>query len=509
MTTDTAAAPRQRRGRRTAVDIAIAVALGAISIAAIAVLEPLFAGGVLLTASALFLARRLVFTWTSMLFLLGAIVMFIPIRRYALPIEVGFALEPFRVIIVGLLVALAVASVTTRSFQWKPVLWGWPVAIFFWTLLASLMFNAVPLVSTGLIVAGLSNITQMALLISVMFITRQLLSDETVVKAFLTFLVFAGAIVGLLALYERVSRTNIFLLLGNVLPLTILRDDAETLRAGGARAYASAQHPIALSVLFCMLIPIAIYLMKFGVWPRYAASRRIVFTIVCGAMLVGMLAAVSRTGVVTLGVMFLLTLLLRPRLALMLAAIGAPIAAVAGLVLPQMFEAMVLSLLNVDEVVASQFAAVGLPGQGRLADLPGAFESLSQNPWAGTGLGSRIVVGDYKNADILDNQVLGSVLETGLLGAVGLIALLIWPPLRMLHFSFRSGAPESRVFLTFAIAVSTVGYVTAMFFHDSFAFMQTLLVLSMLYAVAAWAMTHGAETWRARTTSGTEVSADA
>ena len=42
--------------------------------------------------------------------------------------------------------------------------------------------------------------------------------------------------------------------------MAILRDDAESLRAGGNRAYASSQHPIALAVLFCMIIPIAIYL---------------------------------------------------------------------------------------------------------------------------------------------------------------------------------------------------------------------------------------------------------
>ena len=46
---------------------------------------------------------------------------------------------------------------------------------------------------------------------------------------------------------------------------------------------------------------------------------------------------------------------------------------------------------------------------------------------------------------------------------------------------------------TFAIAISAVGYTTAMFFYDSFAFMQTLLMLSMLYAIAAWAMTAKSE----------------
>ena len=82
-----------------------------------------------------------------------------------------------------------------------------------------------------------------------------------------------------------------------------------------------------------------------------------------------------------------------------------------------------------------------------------------------------------------------------MLGVIGLIALFVWPIFVMMRFALRSNAPESRRFLTFAIATSTVGYTTAMFFYDAFAFMQTLLVLSMLYAVAAWAMTEGRSTW--------------
>jgi hypothetical protein len=485
------------RGRRIAVNVVIAIALGAVAVASIVLLDPLIAGGMLLTLSAVFILRRFIFTWTSMLFLLGAVVMFIPIRRYALPIQVGFALEPFRAVIAGLLVALAIAAFASRSFRWKPVVWGWPIAIFLWTMLASLMFNGVELSSTPLIGAGLSNITQLAFMLSVVLIVRQLLSTERITNIFLIFLVISGAVLGFFALFERVTRTNVFLLLGNFLPLTILRDDAESLRAGGARAYASSQHPIALSVVFCMLIPIAIYLMKFAIWPRFEASRRIFYTAMIGLMLVGLLAAISRTGVVVMGVMWLFTLLSRPRLALILAAMGLPMVVVAGLLFPKNIESMLLSLLDVQGVVASQTTSVGMAGQGRLADLGPAFAEVAVNPWFGTGLGSRIVVGDFANAYILDNQWLGTLMETGVLGVIGLIALLVWPAIRMTRFAFTSHAPQSRVFLVFAIATSTIGYLTAMFFYDAFSFMQALLLLAILYAVAAWAMTEGSESWDA------------
>ena len=110
---------------------------------AVIFLEPLIVGGVLLIVAGLFVFRRQFFNWTTMLFVLAAVVMFIPIRRYALPIEVGFALEPYRVLITGLLIALAVSLIRHGTSRWKPVVWGWPIAIFLWTMFASLMVNAV------------------------------------------------------------------------------------------------------------------------------------------------------------------------------------------------------------------------------------------------------------------------------------------------------------------------------------------------------------------------------
>ncbi|WP_297083039.1 hypothetical protein, partial [uncultured Demequina sp.] len=75
----------------------------------------------------------------------------------------------------------------------------------------------------------------------------------------------------------------------------------------------------------------------------------------------------------------------------------------------------------------------------------------------------------------------------------GLIALLVVPAFRMFRFSFTPGVPDKRSHLTFAIATATVGFIVSMFFFDAFAFMQTLLVLSLLYAIAAWAMTEPVE----------------
>ncbi|MCR2808882.1 MULTISPECIES: O-antigen ligase family protein [unclassified Microbacterium] len=486
---------RASRLPRAPLSIVIAVVAGVVVLLAVLFLEPLLVGGVLLVAGGLYVFRRVVFNWTTMLFVLTAVILFVPIRRYALPIQVGFALEPYRVVIAALLIALAVTVFLRGTRDWKPVVWGWPIAIALWTAFASLMVNAVTLTETGLIGGGFANVFQLAFLLSTIVLVRQMLSTEQITMILLNVIVLGGAVVGFFAFFERLTRRNIFLELNTFLPLILLRDEGESLRAGGARAYASSQHPIALAVLFCMIIPLAIYLMKFSPWPRFAFTRKLFYAAAIGVMILGMLSAVSRTGVVTLGAMYLFILLVRPKLAGLLALIAVPMVVLVAMVLPALFESMVLSLLDVQGLIASQMAAVGLPGQGRLADLPQAFAEFSYSPLAGTGLGSRVVVGDDANADILDNQWLGSLLESGVLGVLGLVVLLVWPIFVLTRFAFRRGVPASRAYLALAIATSAVGYATAMFFYDAFAFMQTLLMLSVLLGIGAWAMTDGADRW--------------
>ncbi|WP_164863483.1 O-antigen ligase [Agromyces sp. LHK192] len=489
------APPRGRRvdpGEAARTDLRATVATAVVTFAAIGsafVLPPIVAGGAMLAVALLYLTRTLVFSWTGGLVALAAIVMLVPIRRYALPIPLPFALEPYRVVIVALIVAVGVALVVDPSFRWRPVRFGWPIGIFLTTMLASLWVNGAGLAEQGLVGGAIGAFVNLLLLLSVLFTTRQLLREERHVMLLLTFLVWAAAAVGFLALVEKATRVNVFLLLGNVLPLTLLREEGESLRAGGARAYASAQHPIALAVLLCMLIPIAIYLAKYAGWPRNEINRRIVYGIAVGMMLLGVVAAISRTAVIVLVVMFLLTLILRPQLAVALGLLALPLVLLGLVVQPKIFGEMIGSFFDVDSLIASQYTSAGWGGAGRLADLEPAMREASAFPFFGTGLGSRIVIGEDRNAYILDNQVLGTLLETGALGVIGLAVFVLTPPIMLLVFAFRSKAAPRHTFLAFAIAISCAGYTAALFFYDAFGFMQTFLVLCLLLACGAWLLT--------------------
>ena len=259
-------------------------------------------------------------------------------------------------------------------------------------------------------------------------------------------LTWSGVVVAFFAVIERVSRMNVFLMLGDLLPLTLLREGGDVSRAGVARAFGSAQHPIALAVALCLLIPLAVYLAKYAGWPRNEINRKIVYAGAVVMLFGGVLAAISRTAVVVLGVMFLVTLVFHPRVAGVLFALAFPLVLLAAAVLPRVFESMVLSFLDVDSLVASQYTSAGMGGAGRLADLEPALREVAQRPFFGSGFGSRIVIGDEANAFILDNQFLGTLMETGALGVLGLAVFLLVPPIMLLRFAFTqaAGTPPRR-----------------------------------------------------------------
>ncbi|MEO6826042.1 MAG: O-antigen ligase family protein [Microbacteriaceae bacterium] len=470
--------------------VASAVILAAVCLAAIVVLPPIVAGGIVLAVSALYVFRRLLFSWTTMLILLAAVIMFIPIRRYEFPIPLSFALEPYRVIIAILIVAVIVAVSLSPTFAWRHVAFGWPIGIFLATQAFSIVANGPRLTEGHLDNSAMSNLLQLLFLISVFFIARQLLTSEQIVQLLLVFLTWAGVLVGFFAIIERFTRVNVFLLLGHFLPLTLINDtSAVSLRAGSNRSFASAQHPIALSVALGIIIPIALYLAAHGGRPRNPISRRIVYALGVAILLGGILCTVSRTGIVMLGIMFLVVLALRPRLAAVIFAFAFPIALIVAAVVPKLVNSTVGTLFNIDTLIASQFSNPGYRGQGRLADLGPALATFRQNPLFGTGIGSRVVVGPSSNSNILDNQWLGTLLDAGLLGVAGLVVFLLVPIIMLIVFAFRGQPGQKYASLAVAIAISTIGYGAAMFFYDAFSFMQTFLILMLLLAVGAWLLT--------------------
>ncbi|KQM82788.1 O-antigen ligase [Agromyces sp. Leaf222] len=480
--------PAPERPSRRRVIIA-AVVLAVVSLTAVLLLPPLMAAAAIGSIAALVLLRRFIFTWTAMIIGLAAVIMLVPARRYAIPIPLPFQLEPYRLVLGIVIIALVVSLILKPEVRWRPVAFGWPIGIFLVTIAVSFVVNVTGLANDALIGTAVGGMFQMLFMLAVFFCFRQLLRSERDVMLLITFVTWAGVVVSFFALIERFSRFNVFLVLGNFLPLTLLREGGDVSRAGVARAFGSAQHPIALAVVLCILIPLAVYLAKYAAWPLNEINRKIVYGGATIMLFGGIMAAISRTAVVVLAIMFLVTLIFHPKVAGAIFALALPVVLLAAAVVPKVFESMVLSFLDVDSLVASQYTSAGMGGAGRLADLEPAMAEVAQHPFFGSGFGSRIVIGDEANAFILDNQFLGTLMETGALGVLGLAVFLLVPPIMLLRFAFAQATERRHAVLALAIAVAISGYIAAIFFYDAFGFFQAFFVLCILLAVGAWLLT--------------------
>jgi len=448
--------------------------------------DPITVGATVGLVAMLYLFRVALFSWPGAAVALVLVICLVPARRYTLPVSLPFAAEPYRLVVLFILALVIAALLIDPAFRWRRLAFGGPVAFYLATQLISIGANVPGLVRAQLAPNAVISLVSLLIICAVFIVARQLLQDERTLHLVLMTAALCGALVGALAAVERVVRVNAFIQFFALLPLHELSEEESVfIKAGTARAFGPAQHPIALAVFLIMLIPIAVYLAKYARWPRNGSWREL-FWIGCAMlMLVGMLSAVSRTAFVSLAVMVVAFALLRPAGIPRLLLYGV-LGMLAGLAISaRNIIAMVTELLDPEALIASQMTSPGWTGSGRLADLGPSLEQAAAQPFVGTGLGSRVTIGPTANAFILDDQYLGTLLESGLVGLLGMAALLLVPTARLIGHQ-RSAAPPADRDLALAVAVSIIGYTVALFFFDGFSFIQTLLTFFLLLACGSW-----------------------
>jgi polysaccharide biosynthesis protein PslJ len=450
-------------------------------------LRPDLVAGSAAAVATVYAFRRQIFSWKFLLFAITAMIMFVPGRAYSLPISLPFQLEPYRLLWALAVVVIFYGLFVSRRRSWRPIAFGWGVATYLLCVLASFAVNGASLAEQGLVGSAVGAVISFLILLIPFFVVRQLLDSEQLVRRFLVFLVWSGVVVSFFALLEYITRTNFFRLYNRVLPLRLLRDElGASTTVGAFRAFGSAQHPIALAVMLSTLVPVAVWLAAHAEWPKNPINRQIVYGLAMIGLFGGIVAAISRTAVVVLGTMFFATLVLKPALAGRLVVAGTPVMVGLALLRPRVFGSVFLSFLDPEALIASQYTSAGWAGQGRLADLAPALAIVAQHPFFGTGLGSRILFGEHANSFILDNQWLGNLMDLGYIGLAGLVVFMLLPVAKLGRYAFVTWEETRFANLAVAIMIATLGYSVAMYFFDAFAFIQSFIVLSLLWAVGGW-----------------------
>lgn len=414
---------------------------------------------------------RLLLRWEALLGLLILVILFIPIRRYTMPGNLPFELEPYRLVVAMIAVAWGTSLLIDRRVRLRRSGLEGPLLLFVFAALASVLVNAQRVAATDVQAHVVKKLMFFASFLVVFYLVASLVRRRQSIDVLLKFLTGGGAIVAVLAVIENRYSYNVFNGLQGIVPLVELSEvpDAPQ-RSVRLRAYASAEHPIALGAALVTLLPGSIYLARTAGHKWWIASILLVL---------GTLATVSRTAVLMLMALLLAFLWLRPRSTALFLPALIPILVIVHFALPATLGSIKNSFFPPGGLIEEQQSSVGTRGQGRIADIQPALEEVAREPLLGQGFGTRPVTDNlYGSLEILDNQWLGILLETGVIGTFA----WTWLFLRFLPRSGRAAKedPSPRGLLLAAITAAVFAYAIGMFTYDAFAFTQGVFIFFIL-----------------------------
>lgn len=455
----------------------VAGSIGLLSLAVAYDTSVRLTAGVVVVAAALALVRPWTISWTRLIQLLIVVILFIPIRRYTLPANLPFQLEPYRVLVALLILGWLSSLLVDARMALRRTGFEGPLVLIVGGLFASILANRerAANVSSTVDKSLMFFLSFVLVLFLIVTVIHRLEEVDRLVKT----LVLAGTFVAGSAIVEARTGYNVFNHLTRVMPFlrggTISGPEFIRLGTGRLRVFGSAEHPIALSAALVMLVPLAIYLTR-----RYGQRR----WIVCALTLAGgATASVSRTGVLMFAAVGIVYVCLRPRETLRLWPALVPALAVIHLALPGTLGSLKNSFMPPGGLVAQQKSDAGQSGSGRLADLGPGLRRWQQNPLFGEGYATRVgapdvapsPTGELSDHQILDDQWLGTLLETGAIGFAG----WLWFFARAVRrFGGEAARDHSaRGWLLTSLTAGIAAYGIGMLTFDAFAFIQVTFLL--------------------------------
>jgi O-antigen ligase len=448
---------------------------------------PLAVIGVILGAVVIRLAKR--WSWLVACILVTMIV--IPNDgRYILAAHLPIQMEPYRVVVGAIVLGWLVALLVDPRVRMRASKLDGPIGLILLATLGSEVAN--PQRVAGLSSYVIKSMWLFATIIFVFYLIVSVVRSRAVVERLLTVLVVAGGIEAIGAVYQRRSGYNIFNSLHFLLPgftFTGLSGAGNQIRGGFIRATGAAGDPIELAATMAMVLPLSVYL---------AVSRRQRrWWFVTLALVGGDFAGGSRTGIISLAVIALTFLMLRPRQTLRCWPALIPALALVHVVAPGAIGGIRAGFFPTGGLIAQQshvFIARGgvADDNTRLSRWgPSINQYLQHNPLVGDGFGTRVTgylangkLNPDDNATVLDDQWLGTLLETGLVGVIAWVWLFGRVIRRLVaRAKEERGSPEG--WLPVALAASLASFATSMFFYDALAFIQATCVMFILLALAS------------------------
>lgn len=480
------------------VALLVAVALGtaALRLQANPILAAI-AGGLVVLAW-----QRYLLAWPTLLGYVIVVILFVPIRRYTISAGLPLSLEPYRLLIAIVLMAWLFALLADPATRWRRMRVEAPVIGFTVALIVSVALNIGRITGTGITSDVVKQVSFFASFLLVMYFVSSVITRRRQLDGTVMLMVAGGSIVALFSIVEWRTGYNAFNMLERFIPVLHLDQGllAPPERGFRTRAYASAQHPIALGAALVLLLPMAVYL--------YRRHRQIAWMGCAALLTLGALATGSRTAATMLLAQLLVFLWIKRAETLRLLPMLVPLFIACQLVMPGTLGTFRAILFPENGLIEEQKGGEGGTGSGRIADLGPGLEEFAKTPFFGQGFGTRLPSGtdSVVNAKILDNEWLGTLLEVGAVGGL----FLLWLYVRSIRMLARAGRPDASAhgWLLTGLAASITAFAIGMLTFDAFSFIQVTFLSFILLGLAAVALRlppdPGADPAVQRTTASTQ-----
>jgi hypothetical protein len=441
-------------------------------------IAPVVFGAVLVGAT-----YRRALQWRSLMVATVLVILFIPMRRYTLPSSLPFQLEPYRLIVAFVALAWFTSLLIDPRVRFRRTGLEAPLAAYVISIAASLLLNGTRVEETSSVLVKTLMFT--ASYFVVVYLLPSVLSHVADIDALCKAFVGGGAAVAAAAVVESRTGYNAFNHLTHVIPVLHLEslpfangaDPTGMSRGGRIRAYASAEHPIALGAALAMLIPLTPYLAK------RTGQRR--WWLCAGLLMMGLFATVSRTGFLMLIVVVIVFAWFRWHEVKRFWPALLPLVVVIHFAVPGTLGTMFQSFFPKGGLVAQQ--ANQNVGSGRLATLgPVLRKEFLPNPIFGEGYGTRISgengPGVVDNAPILDDEWAGVLAEVGVFGSLALAWLLVRTVRRMRRLS--KECDDDVDLLATGLAAGIASFGIGMLTFDAFSFVQATFLFWFFLSLA-------------------------
>ena len=237
-------------------------------------------------------------------------------------------------------------------------------------------------------------------------------------------------------------------------------------RGGVKRVVGTSPHPIEFSILSAVAVPLAIYFAhKATGW-----QVRLAAVLLCGLALVSMPGAVSRTGVIALGVA-LLVYMWHFKVRQILGALVVGAVVLVGYIV---FAAGVAIALWGSITGAAEDDSI----HDRIADYAQVSRTFQEHPLFGLGLGGAPV----SVYGLLDNEWLQAIVQGGIVGVASMILLLVGG-ICGFNAALRSAKTPREKDQAYLLGSMFLAIAVCSFFFDLFSFQQATRILFLVFGL--------------------------